>query len=854
MANELRLAMAMGGGVSLGTFSGAALTQAIKLLVIESYYHQKYNKITIDAFSGASAGAMSLGIMLRGLALYNSQQLADAEISLKDDLGNDAYTAIKNALSTDQWNDLLVIQAVQDLQKEIWVDTINIWKLLGIEPTDSIPTRRLKKVFSHLEHQPSLFLRETLEKIATKHFDVRNTALNGSIDYSKRRLLAERVLFGCTLTNLSPILHDAIEQHDVHDSGLIGLRDGLRSFSHRDMRVFDINFRKLTDGNIDDNINFPDRWYRCDNDLPNTDKKSSSLQSNEAWSVIAATTLACGCFPYAFEPVELKRRRWEYGNNKWPKQIEELAGRIGKDDILSANSFPFSYVDGGVFNNEPIREAFRLAYFMDNVFETQNSYDRRILFVDPNVGEQFAKLGVSYLDHLKIGKDYDFENADTLSRLPKFSIDLAGTLTNQSTVNEADKIFQKRDEIVLRKEYRKRFADMELAAVAADDLKKLAKDCIKKLTEKKEKDQLPSVQVNIRSELLRIINEDPDNFGNLTSQMDDFLNFISGDADPAPGNLEIKDWYKVLMLSHLDIMIDMEGIDENARILSISPFKIELDDNGKVTGTEPIQRFGHTMSGFAGFFSRKARDNDFENGKWAALHFLGLDNKLDSDDELYQNLTRNGDPKYKHTPDDVKAELKENSFIFERRISHIIGRKGRLGSKVFKININDLINEQLVPDHKTTIQIRITGLNESFGVNYNTKRYVPLSRMRDSKQISLRQGVSPTHTVAVKLQYDLENKKWTGSFIDEENQSLQMIIKRYSMRWKKNPIVNIPLPEDDFLEKLTFNFKPILTLDLSNDSSDKPQFNSGEKTTIDNPEWNPRYHIVPIDNEALFEG
>ena len=81
----LRLGFVMGGGVSLGTFSGAALAEAIKQLIVYGKYdsglrdstgnpvYKSYSKVEIDIFSGASAGAISLGIMLRVLTNHRDK-------------------------------------------------------------------------------------------------------------------------------------------------------------------------------------------------------------------------------------------------------------------------------------------------------------------------------------------------------------------------------------------------------------------------------------------------------------------------------------------------------------------------------------------------------------------------------------------------------------------------------------------------------------------------------------------------------------------------------------------------------------------------------------------------------------
>src|SRR5690606_14325958 len=79
MGRELRLGFAMGGGVSLGAFSGAALTEAMKLAVVRATYtvddpsdprhgeRVPYDRVVVEVFGGARAGALSLVLMLRSL-------------------------------------------------------------------------------------------------------------------------------------------------------------------------------------------------------------------------------------------------------------------------------------------------------------------------------------------------------------------------------------------------------------------------------------------------------------------------------------------------------------------------------------------------------------------------------------------------------------------------------------------------------------------------------------------------------------------------------------------------------------------------------------------------------------------
>ena len=68
MPKTLRLSFAMGGGVSLGSFSGAALTEILRsfLLYGQDRNGHPYQKVVLDAMSGASAGAIALAILLKG--------------------------------------------------------------------------------------------------------------------------------------------------------------------------------------------------------------------------------------------------------------------------------------------------------------------------------------------------------------------------------------------------------------------------------------------------------------------------------------------------------------------------------------------------------------------------------------------------------------------------------------------------------------------------------------------------------------------------------------------------------------------------------------------------------------------
>lgn len=284
MKKTLRIGFAMGGGVSLGTFNGAALTQTLKLAVLRG----TFTDVRVDCFSGASAGAMSLAVMLRGLVLQTPDELQKARQALTDEFGEEFLQLPEGS---DRQRNLLAAQVVQAAQEDIWVRQISIERLLddGAGPGHG------------LRHSAGLLNRATVEKIAHDaiRFDTE------TLDLSGKRLLADRVLFGCALNNLTPILMDARSEFTGNKLFFSSLAEGMTSWAHREMRVFDLMFGNVAVATLDDEKEHPSRWfrYRAGDFAAN---KTSDLRTRKAWSTIAATAVAsrgvraCGSDPPQF--------------------------------------------------------------------------------------------------------------------------------------------------------------------------------------------------------------------------------------------------------------------------------------------------------------------------------------------------------------------------------------------------------------------------------------------------------------------------------------------------------------------------------------------------------------------------
>ncbi|HEX8849738.1 MAG TPA: patatin-like phospholipase family protein [Gemmatimonadaceae bacterium] len=89
-----------------------------------------------------------------------------------------------------------------------------------------------------------------------------------------------------------------------------------------------------------------------------------------AWTAIRNAAVASGSFPLAFPPSMV-----ESSKEAWPN--------------AATDPFPreFCYVDGGVFNNEPIREAIQLSLAADG---DELDDDRKFLLVDANLNRSAA--------------------------------------------------------------------------------------------------------------------------------------------------------------------------------------------------------------------------------------------------------------------------------------------------------------------------------------------------------------------------------------------------------------------------------------------------------------------------------
>ena len=528
--SELRVALAMGGGVSLGSFCGGAVGESMKQLLENPA--EKFDSVRFDVFSGASAGAMSLGLLVHTLAHPDFAKNTDAPLNR---------------------------------QREAWVERVDIQNL--------IPDPKMK-------HVNSLLDRGAVDKIAKDLL-----LLDWEQDVEPDRgSLGPRVLLSCTLANLNGIPVDGRKA----GQGAAFL-DALQTTLYEDIRIFDLR--------LDPNDGSP---------APSDRLVRHCLTDPRAWNEIAATCVAAGAFPMAFEPVALERKKAEYGS-LWPKALSDIS------------AFPFTFSDGGMFNNEPLREVMNLIGLMD---AENGDFERVVLFIDPNLSGTKEDLSLDYYRELevhdpdntlwKLGRLFDgrdVEKRPYVDRMSALASPLFGALAGQA----AFKDWLAAEKVNNRLEWRAdlRSALIELFRLLPDSTfddgapgDKFATEVTDRLRcvleAKGSKSIRDNPQLALDSEERRIRGEKVDRLDTL----------------PNPYRQAC-----VHLLSLVDQVAGLRG-RKQVRVLGIGP----VDDSGK-----PVELAGNFVANFGGFFREEYRQYDFDMGRERAGKLLA-DSGLLSDE------------------------------------------------------------------------------------------------------------------------------------------------------------------------------------------------------------------------------
>lgn len=328
-------------------------------------------------------------------------------------------------------------------------------------------------------------------------------------------------------------------------------------------------------------------WYSCE--VPGSIKNPQ-----DAGKLIDVAT-ASGAFPFAFPAVNLERRAQDYANTALPQ---------------GQSTFDFIYVDGGLFNNEPINRAKTLAKGLDEQYVKQSpdskEAPRRIyLLVDPTPPEEYAPFN---------------KNKPSIAAVAGRLIPAILTEAHYRDWNDAIKINQRlKWQADFLKDFKKQFISPAAYSVnilntlssAFDDYAgKLAKEKLE-LTHKETRDM--KIQVK-EDEIEKYKN---DNLGRIEGYLRS-----EGILEEKGGKEESPSLAKTL--SNLAFIMECVGALRE---------KVELDIR-PVFPPENMHLAGKFWGSFGGFTWQKLREHDFEVGRRAARDFaaspvskggLGLD-------------------------------------------------------------------------------------------------------------------------------------------------------------------------------------------------------------------------------------
>ncbi|PHN00825.1 hypothetical protein CRP01_40275 [Flavilitoribacter nigricans DSM 23189 = NBRC 102662] len=653
----------MGGGVSLGTFSGAALTEILKLFILygRDKTGEPYDRIVVDSFSGASAGAISLAILMRSLLDYRSvmKQLKLNGKELMDGLRRE-YKFKK--LSPEKQEALLAAEVAQHLQKRIWVDEVDIVKLFeGTNNGGEHPSRNFG------------ILKNELQIDLAKKYLIDNCK---DIELKHKQILADRVLFACSLTNL--LARTLSESNDPAEVPLYTeYLKATSSYDHKELRIIEFDLKDEPLGRASE-----DNWLLVGGtkqELDGNDEKTGiayrrfNLFDRPSWAMFSASVVACGAFPVAFEPTVLERNCAEFPRRDSNRdKPEEPASELTKQETSSEEEKPgstdkYAYVDGGTFNNEPIREAFRLAHYLDVNEGQSEQEDRLVIFVDPYVtpSQQRESRIFSFEEFIANGSgDGYLKNMSSISdfaRAKNLVGTLITTLQDQGSIKEENKSQNYIENLRVKKALDKYIDDVHFNIEERIELiGDLITSILQKVRQELKRSHIPPGTRNIKVFLERYLNDCSPNLKGCPKKLSEALyEFIEDEngqeqdvarlqkvllAESGNGSSTDKqEVIKVILKMLADVALDTFGKNENALRAAVTPVAYLQESNKEPVRVKTIFLPGAELAAFAGFCSVNSREAAFLYGRYCSVQALRRDDFRIKHQHMVQTFARAND-------------------------------------------------------------------------------------------------------------------------------------------------------------------------------------------------------------------
>lgn len=420
--------------------------------------------------------------------------------------------------------------------------------------------------------KPALLDRQAVDELATELLSWPDG------DQPNAVLLGRRVLFGVPLLNFNGI--------PIRGSQLPALPDTVNTTMFCDHRVFCFDFGDAVPAAFA-------HWRHFD---------SVGAATAESWHEVAATAVASGAFPIAFEPVVLQRYREEYGV-LWPGELSER------------DEFPFTFGDGGPFQHEPLREAMSLISAQD-ALEQPGSFDRLLVFIDPNLsGSKHAfglKFHIPYMESTGRARRAgdDVVPSDPAAHLVAITNRYGVLARHQSMFEDLVSAARVNARCAWRTELRSIIAGLGTALESTGAAGRLADEAETRLAcmlkQEAELTAAPSAPtLAVREAIAQSA------FEQTGEQLD--VERV-GDADRLA--------YTLMAL--VDQIADLRG-KEPVRVLVVAPTELPAEDGAEPV---PVRLAGDFFANFGGFFDARFRVHDFEAGRVLAASALAGESLL----------------------------------------------------------------------------------------------------------------------------------------------------------------------------------------------------------------------------------
>ncbi len=342
---QTHLAIAMGGAVSLGSFEAGILAEMTRRLEAHNRSGES-PRYVIDVLAGASAGSMSLAMM-----------------------ANELYDPSWDVASPEYADTCVYFQA--------WVTKI---KALGLIRGD----REVK-----LHDDPFIFDENDLYTISNESLKSTLKLKRDIKDYKSK--LIESADHPATEPPLLPGNRGNTRLSLAPETMAIGM-----TLSAMEGLTRGVSFQGSGQTMLLEQPFFDDRRRFVLNGYGRRLSLMLGTGLDVNWNDVALTSIASGAFPFAFEPVRLRRHRSEYEYP--PREFDN-----------GTEFHTYTYVDGGFFDNDPLQLARSMATEVDRSTQEgpaglyQPNRERLFIYLAPQVAVTTTEKAVAetYVDDIK---------------------------------------------------------------------------------------------------------------------------------------------------------------------------------------------------------------------------------------------------------------------------------------------------------------------------------------------------------------------------------------------------------------------------------------------------------------------